>query len=320
MIDWSAITLFNQQVLLLVGVLILKVVIQRLAPHHPWVGFRFYCLKLAEKVNKPENSDNQKHIAGFVAVVITFAPLWVIAWLFESLVAVPQLWQGLLLYLALGSGNIFKVSHDIAVALTANDNYKAKQLLAPVTLRDTSQLSTLGLSKATIEMQIITHLQQYLVVCVLFLAFNPLIAFGYRLLLEMHYSWNIKRQQYVCFGAFADRLVKMVQWLPNRAFILLAMILTVGQNFLLIWRLTMAYFFKSSNDCILAFFAPTHNIRLGGVAMYDNDKLRRNSFNDNGRQPEPKDIIHTQRFVWRIYALIIIILIGCSVISQLLIT
>jgi adenosylcobinamide-phosphate synthase len=318
MIEWSLITPFNQQVLLLVGVIILKVAIQRIAPHHPWVGFRFYCLKLAEKVNKSENSDNQKHIAGFVAVMITFAPLWIIAWLFESLVAVPILWQGFLLYLTLGAGDIFKISHNVAVALTANDNYKAKQLLAPVTLRDTSQLSTLGLAKATIEMQIITHLQQYLVVGILFLVFNPLVAFGYRLMLEMHYSWNTKRQQYLYFGAFADRIIKLVQWLPNRMFVLLALLLTVGQNFLLIWRLTMTYFFKSSNDCVLAFFAPAHNIRLGGVAMYDNEKLRRNSFNDNGRQPEPKDIIHTQRFIWRIYALFIVLLVGCSVISQLL--
>ncbi len=314
---WAVLTPFSQQLLLLVGVILLKVVLQRIAPHHPWLGFRFYCQKLAEKVNKSDNSATQKKIAGFVAVVITFLPLWLIAWLFEPLVAVPILWQGFLLYLALGAGNIFKVAHQVAVAITANDNYKAKQLLAPTTLRDTQQLSAIGLAKATIEMQIITHIQQYVVVCALFIVFDPLAAFSYRLLLEMHYSWNIKRSQFVPFGQFANSLVLFIQWLPNRIFILFALILSIGQNFLLIWRLTSAHFFKANNDFILAFFAPTHNIRLGGVAIYDGDKLRRNSFNDNGRQPEPKDIIHTQRFIWRIDSLFIVLLIGLAVISQL---
>lgn len=318
MLDWPTLSPFNQQLLLLVSVLLLKVLLQKIAPHHPWLGFRFYCSKLAEKVNKAENSDTQKRIAGIVAVVITFLPLWIIAWLFESLVAIPTLWQGLLLYFALGSGNIFSLAKAIAMAITANNNYQAKQLLKPFVLRDTDKLSKLGLTKATIEMQILTHLHHYVSVCFFFLLLGPLAAFSYRLILEMHYSWNTKRHPFKYFGRFAYHLVQVLQWVPSRLFVLVALLLTVGQNFLLVWRLSMMHFFSTTNDCVLAFFAPAHNIRLGGVAMYDMNKLRKASFNDHGHQPEPKDIISIQRFIWRIYLLSAVILLGFSVISQLL--
>ncbi|WP_286264489.1 cobalamin biosynthesis protein CobD/CbiB [Thalassotalea atypica] len=318
MITWTDVSAFNQQLLLLVIVLVTRIAIQRIAPHHPWAAFRFYCAALANKVNKAENSHAQQRVAGIIAVLITFVPIWLIVWLFESLVAVPELWQGLLLYLAIGCGDIFAVAKKAAKAVTANDNYRAKQLLNHYILRDTEQLSGLGINKAVIEMQILKHLQLYLVPVLLFLTFGSLVAFSYRLLHEMHYSWNIKQHRFQYFGAFTNALSQIIQWLPNRIFLLFALILSVGHNFVLIWRLTLEHFFRVNNNCVLAFFAPTHNIKLGGVAMYNGTKLRRKAFNDNGRQPEPKDIIHVQRFMSRIYALMAVTVAAISVTSQLL--
>ena len=318
MIHWTDISPFHQQLLFLIIVLATRVALQRTIPHHPWAAFRFYCAALANKVNKPENSHGQQKVAGVISVLITFIPIWLIAWLFESLVAMPTLWQGFLLYLAVGSGDIFSVAKETAKAITAHDNYRAKQLLSHFVLRDTEQLSSLGLNKAAIEMQILKHLQLYVVPITLFLMFGPLVAFSYRLLQEMHFSWNVKQYRFQHFGTFANALSQAIQWLPNRIFLLFALILTMGHNCVLFWRLTMEHFFKANNDCVLGFFAPTHNIRLGGVAMYSGNKLRRKAFNDNGRQPEPKDIIHIQTFIWRIYSLIAVTVLAISVTSQLI--
>ena len=315
---WQALSPFNQQLSLLVAVLLAKIILQRIVPHAPWRGFRFYCEKLADKVNKRENSQSQQGIAGFVATLITLAPLVTILWLFETLVAIPMIWQAILLYLALGAGDIFSVSQKVAQAISASDKYKAKQTLAPYVLRDTDNLSPMGLSKAAIEMQILSHLQQYIVVIALFLLVGPLAAISYRLCLEMHYSWNIKVARFEYFGRFSNQLIQFIQWLPIRLFLLVSLILTLGQNFILTWRLTVAYFFQANNNAVLSFFATAHNIRLGGVAMYKGMKLRRASFNDNGSQPQPKDIIYVQRFIWRIYIVHGVILLAISIFTQLI--
>ena len=231
--------------------LITRQFLQRIVPHSPWRGFRFYCKQLALKVNKSENSHNQQFIAGVVAALITFAPLWLIIWLFESLVAVPVVYQAFLLYLALGDGSSFKSATAIAKSVTNNDNYTSKQLLGDLVLRDTSSLSSLGINKATIEMQTLKHFQGYIAPVFWFILVGPIAAISYRLVLEMHYSWNVKLPRFHRFGWFANRVSSLLQWPASRLYVLFALLLVIGQQFILIWRLAMGSVFKLDNSFLL---------------------------------------------------------------------
>ncbi len=299
MIDFTAVNLptinhFSSTVLLLFVVILIKILLSRLLAHQPLSFFGFYCQKLSDKVNKAQNPAKQQMIAGLVAVVITLAPLVAILWLFEMFIEVPWLWQGFLLYLAIGPFNLSANSKHIAQALVANQNYLAKQTLQPLVLRDTTQLSKMGLSKTCIEMQLLKTLQQNFVAVCYFLVFGPLFALSYRLLLEMHYRWNIKESRFIYFGQQANILVNLLQWLPVRLFTLTMLLMHSKQNFLLSWRLIKGKFFQLNNDIALHCFALNLQVRLGGVAMYQQIKLRKPSFNDHARQPEPTDIIHAR--------------------------
>jgi len=289
--DFATLTPLSLSVLILLSVALLKSVISQLAPHEPLSFFQFYCQRLADKVNKTSNSSGQQTIAGLVAIVITLTPLLIILWLFEAFVEVNWLWQGLLLYFAFGPFNIGQQSSKMAQAITANQKYQARQLLDPWVLRDTDQLSNLGICKASIEMQLLRSLQQGFVVACLFLSFGALSAIAYRLLLEMHYSWNAKRQGYSAFGLRVAQLVLLIQWLPSRLFSIILMLSALGQNIVLHWRLLKGEFFRLNNDLALHALALCLEVRLGGVAMYNKVKLRKNSFNDQARQPEAKDIM-----------------------------
>ena len=297
MIDLTAIQLpainhFSITVLLLFAVILIKILISRIINQQPLSFFNFYCQKLSEKVNKAKNSIKQQTIAGFVAILMTLTPLVIILSIFEFFIEVPWLWQGFLLYFALGPLNLKVQSKTIAQALVANQNYLAKQTLQPLILRETEQLSKMGISKSCIEMQLLKTLQQTFVVICYFLIFGPLAALSYRLLLEMHYSWNTKQSAFTHFGQQADILVNIFQWLPVRLFTLIMLTMHSGQSLLLTWRLIKDKFFQLNNDVALHCFALNLQIRLGGVAVYSGIKLRKLSFNDHARQPEPNDIIH----------------------------
>ena len=315
---WQLLAPFNQQCLLLVVVIAIHLVLQKALPHDPWRGFRFYCQQLAAKVNKPENGANQQIISGIIATVITFLPLWLIAWLFESLVALPELYQSFLLYLSLGFGSQFAQAKVIAGAITNNDNYSARQTLAPMVLRETDNLSALGINKATIEMQSLSYIQGTLVPIAIFLVFGPVSALSYRLILEMHYSWNTKLATMQQFGRFTHLLVSVLTWLPTRIFTLIGLLFSLGKQFWLVWRLISQYFFKLNNNLPLSLIAYHHNIRIAGVAMYQGRKLRRASFNDRGRQPEATDIIHVQRFLIGINVIMALTLMTFALLIQLL--
>jgi adenosylcobinamide-phosphate synthase len=287
----TELTAFSYQVLILIIVLVLKSAISHFVTHEPLRSFQFYCRQLGNKVNKSQNSTQQQTIAGLVGVLVTLVPITIILWLFADFVAVDYLWHGLLLYFALGNLNLAQINKSIAQALVAKQNYLAKQTLKPWLLRETEQLSSVGLSKAAIEMELLRSVQQIYVVGFLFLIFGPLAALSYRLLLEMHYCWNVKLVKFKYFGFYNQFIVQLIQWLPVRIMALFILFSSVGNGSALSWRLMRGQFFKLNNNFIIGIHAFSLAIRLGGVAMYQQKKLRKVAFNDLAKQPEPQDII-----------------------------
>ena len=316
MTDLNTLSAFSYQLLILLTVILSKAVVSHFIQHEPLRYFHLYCQKLSDKVNKLQNSSRQQVIAGLVAMLVTLSPIIVILWLFEAFVAVDFLWQALLLYVALGSFGLAQINKTIAQALMSKQNYLAKQTLNPWVLRATEQLSGLGLSKTCIEMHLLRTLQQGYAVAVVFIMFGPLVAIGYRLLLEMHYCWNSKLTKFSYFGLYSKHLVNLVLWLPVRVFAMILLFTSLGKNFILFWRLSKQHFFKLNNNIALLLLALNLEIKLGGVAMYeDKEKLYKISFNDLARQPQVTDIIHGTKKIHQIIyiSLFFIILLAVAI-------
>jgi adenosylcobinamide-phosphate synthase len=292
---------FAYSVVMLYGVILIKYFTHYLASHEPLRFFRFFCDQLAKKVNKTKNSARQRFISGFIAILVTLAPLTIILWLFEAFVEATWLWQSFLLYLALGDLHLGKTSKEIAKLVVANKNFEAKQLLNPWLLRDTEQLSSLGLAKSCIEMLLLRAVQNLFTVSFIFLLIGPLAALVSRLLIEMHYSWNHKQSNFQPFGDSVAYIVNIIQWLPSRIFSLVLLFGCIGKNFILFFRLSRRYFFQLNNSYLLNLFALSLEVKLGGVAMYQNIKLRKTSYNDHGRQPQATDIIHASSRIRQVF-------------------
>lgn len=248
--------------------------------------YSLYLAKLADKVNKTENSAYQQKIAGFVGLTITLAPCIVILWLFENFIEVPEIWHFLLLFFALGPFNLKKTLKETADALQQGNKMKARQLLEPFTLREVGELSTMGMSKATIEAVWLKHVQQHIVIAGYYLLFGPIFAIAFRMVLEAHYLWNVKRQKFSAFGAFPNYVVKLLSWPFSRMFIVLYVISNTGRVVNKVNQLSFSHFFGFDNNYLVHVIACTSGIQLGGVAKYDGVKLRRPSFNPQGQQPQ----------------------------------
>lgn len=324
MIDvYNALPQIAQYILVLLGVVFCKISFNKISPsltqQSAFIFYRFYCQQLAEKVNKEKNSDSQRKIAGFIASVITITPLIIIVWLFEEFIAVPVIWQALLLFAALGSFNLNNLGKAVATQLNVQDKYQAKQTLSPWLSRDSDQLSPIGISKACIEMLILRKFQQQFAIGFFFIFIGPLAALSFRLLLETHYSWNIKHHQFRFFGRFINKTINVLQWLPSRLFLLLLVLTSINQNILLFWRLVKKLFFTNNNSIIIAYCAYILGIKLGGVAMYSKNKIRRVSFNEQGQQPQAKDIIATMKQLNLVMTLAFGILISIVIVTAILV-
>ncbi|WP_206485225.1 cobalamin biosynthesis protein [Thalassotalea sp. G2M2-11] len=303
-------------------VLFVVVVIKLLVSHHSQYTskhfFYFYCQQLAKKVNKDSHSINHKKVAGAIATLITLLPIVAIVWLFEAFIAVPLLWDGVLLFFAFGPLMLNSVAKKEAEYLSQQNKYQAKQLLAPYVLRETEQMSPLGLTKATIEMLLLRKFQQQLIVGFFFLLLGPLMALSYRMLLEMHYSWNIKRTTYTSFGRFVNQLIAVLLWLPNRIFLFALILTSINRSTMLHWRLVKQHFFRLNNNIVIGYFAYCLGVQLGGVAIYDQEKLRRINFNTQARQPEAKHIIYAIKQLNLLMTLILGVVLSVFIIIAIL--
>ena len=288
---------FILSLLIFTVVVLVKVFLSIFFIKEPMHWFRFFCSQLANKVNNPKNNPHQQKIAGALSTFITLLPLLLILWLFESFIEVNWLWHAFLLYFALGSFGLTRATIKTAKALLAKNTSEAKQLIAPFTLRNTDKLSPLGISKTSIEMHLLQTMQQCFSVAFFYFIFGPYAALTFRLLLEMHYSWNIKLPKYRAFGALVNNLVQILQWLPTRLFVLFLMLGTVGQNSQLFWQLIKQHFFSLNNAISVYALALAIEKKLGGVALYEDTKLRRNSFNDKALEPDASSIVHAVKRV-----------------------
>lgn len=300
--------LYSAAVMLLL-VIGIKALVGAFTTHQPLAFFNFYCQRLADKVNKANSNARQQNISGLIAILVTLIPLLIILWLFESFIEVTWLWHAFLLYFSLGNIGLSRTNRNIARELVANNTYQAKQKSAAFLLRETEQLSALGISKACIEMQVLRSSQLLVCVGFYYLFFGPLAALSFRLLIEMHYAWNVKLARFIHFGAAVNHIVKLLQWLPSRLFALILLLGTVSRNFLLCWRLTRGKFLQTGNSLLLHILALGLEVRLGGVAMYQGNKLRKVSVNDHARQPQATDIIHAgKRIHYALYLCILLVM------------
>lgn len=296
---------FSLNALILLMVIIIKSVVAHFIHYHndnnrnnnALTFFSWYCQRLASKVNKQQNSAQQQQIAGFIAALITLTPLIIILWLFADFIAVPWLWQALLLYFALGNFQLNKKCKEISQALINKQYDIAKQTLEPWVLRDVEPLSSMGVAKTTIEMLLLRYLQHYFIIACYFLAFGGLTAFSIRLILDMHYCWNKKQPNFHYFGQFITKLSALIQWLPSRFFALLMLLASIGKHFKIALKAYKKYYFTLNNNIIIALLAIMLDIRLAGVVMYQAKKLRRLSFNDKAEQPQADNIIQASKLI-----------------------
>lgn len=282
---------YANSLLLLVSVVIIKFIIVNIKKDNNSTNFfSLYCQRFATKVNKPQNSSSQQKLSGWLALILSISTIVTFLWIFEIFIEVVWLWQALLLYFSVGNFNSYRLSNSLIKQLHDNDKTKAKKSLQPLVLRECESLSTLGLTKAFIEMQLLKANQLWLAPCLLFLLISPLAAITFRLVLAMHYQWNIKEKKFKYFGSAAALILNAIQWIPSKLLGLTLIITNINNHFLLHWRLVLIDLMTLNNDFLLHIFALANDIQLSGVAIYQGKKIRKKTFNPQGRQPEIKDI------------------------------
>ena len=244
--------------------------------YQPLTFFRIFARQLAAKVHPdPHRASSQQLISGSLALAVVMLPtlalLAPLYWLSDW----PLVLDALLLYFCLDFVYYRQQSHKIALAISQQQNSRAKDLLQPLVLRQTQSLSSAGLCKANIEMLWLRTAKQWVGVSFWFLIGGGLAAVAYRLLLLCNQQWNDKQNNFRYFGRPASLLTQWASLPGSLITALLLAILTDVTGAFRQWREASALKLCLPHLLILGTLASALQVNLAGPVMYQQQKNQR---------------------------------------------
>lgn len=244
--------------------------------YQPLTFFRIFAKQLAAKVHPdPQRASSQQLISGSLALALVILPtlalLAPLYWLSDW----PLVLDALLLYFCLDFVHYRQQSHKIALAISQQQNSRAKDLLQPLVLRQTQSLSSAGLCKANIEMLWLRTAKQWVGVSFWFLIGGGLAAVAYRLLLLCNQQWNDKQNNFRYFGRPASWLT---QWASFPASLITALLLAFLTDITAAfrqWRQASQLKLCLPHLLVLGALASALRVNLAGPVIYQQQKNQR---------------------------------------------
>jgi adenosylcobinamide-phosphate synthase len=269
-------TLISEQ-LLPFWVLLLIIFVERYIhwpdKYHPISFIKALALGMQVKVlSSDSNSIRQEKISGSLACIVLLLPFFAILVVFKYLSEYPVFFEALMLLVALRFQNIPKQTNKVTAALAKNKKMLARHALSQIVIRETANMSPLGMVKSNIESLLLRYSYQYCTVVFWYLLTGGVGAITYRLIYELSLSWNSKLAKFKYFGQPVRNLSYILQWLPSK---LASLSFVIAVN---IRQGSSALFQRLSYQCnhlfVLNLCGASLNIELGGPAYYGQQKVR----------------------------------------------
>jgi adenosylcobinamide-phosphate synthase len=241
--------------------------------YHPISLATMSAHNMAKKVLAPHmQSIRQQLISGGLAVLVLLFPVIVIIAVFIYLSEYPIFFEALMLLVALRFQNIIHQTNKITAYLQSDKKILARQTVSSLCLRETVNMSPLGLIKANVESLLLRYSYGFCSVLFWYVVLGGAGAVIYRILYEISLAWNNKLNRFQHFGKPVRYIVNILNWIPVKL---------AGLSFMLTVNITQGVSailnplsYKSDHLYVLNVCGSSLGIELGGPAYYDQQKVR----------------------------------------------
>lgn len=257
--------------------------------YQPWQIFRVAATGLATRVLHDTDSPSYQRLAGLLSTLVLIVPTVFIYAVLRELSDWPHLLDAVLLYFCLDTNGLPNQLRPIITALDKGQLSLSRQLLAPLVLRDTHQLSAVGVVKAALDMLILRFAAQWFSLLCCFWLFGGVATLGLKLALVLHEQWNCKLLRFQWYGIWLRQTLIVITTLPVLMFSAV-LALQVG------WRASLQFYRQVTDGSwplpqrwLLSIWAQTLQRQTGGPVMYQGRKLARARFGPE-QLPQSSDL------------------------------
>ena len=252
---------------------------------HPLVGFG----ALVNGVERLFNRGSWCRLSGLLAWALLVLPWVALAYWAGGQGLFGWLVDVLLLYLALGGRSLAEHAERVAADLAAGDLPSARQHVAWIVSRDTSELDESGVAKACVESTLENGNDAVFGALFWFILFGGPGAVLFRLANTLDAMWGYKTGRFLRFGWAAARIDDVLNYLPARLTALSYALLGQTRRALACWRVQAPLWESPNAGPVMSAGAGSLGLALGGVAIYNGECEERTVLGE-GRAPCGEDI------------------------------
>ena len=280
--------------------------------YHPLVAFGHWANWLETQLLNGQQTRQLQKLAGILAVFCALLPglLGLLGWILPQ--TLKTLFDILILYFCIGARSLQQHALAVCLALQQKDLYLARQQVGKIVSRETTQMTSLDVRRASIESVLENGTDAVFAPLFWFILLGPFGALLYRLSNTLDAMWGYKNQRYQDFGWAAARFDDILNWLPARLTALSYALLGNTQQAINAWQ-NQANLLDSPNaGPVMTAGAGTLNLNLGGPAWY-HGQLKNKPWFGGEKQPENTDITRATHLVYQTLALwLLLIALGVS--------
>jgi adenosylcobinamide-phosphate synthase len=289
--------------LLIIIALLLDQLIGEPRHGHPLVGFGNIANRVEQKLN-PQGHQPPLLLRffGLMAWSLVVLPFVILIIYFEGLIApysiniLADLEVGydsilaiIILTIAIGSKSLVQHAKAVAEALTKNDIELARQRIAMIVSRDTSNSSEVEIKQATIESVLENGNDAVFAAIFFFVIFGAPGVVLYRLANTLDAMWGYRTPRYQYFGWASARIDDVLNWIPARLTAISYSLAGKTRSSIRCWLKQAKHWHGINPGVVMASGAGALQVRLGGAAFYHGQRVERPDLG-LGATTETKDI------------------------------
>lgn len=277
---------------------------------HPLVGFGNVANWLENKLNRiPNNSSFSSRLWGLIAWVLLILPMVALFYWLEIQVLSTQgdfILGVVCLTFAIGTKSLIQHARAVADALKAPDLILARQKIAMIVSRDTSNSDEKAINIATIESVLENGSDAIFAAIFWFVVLGAPGVVLYRLANTLDAMWGYRTERFNSFGWASARIDDVLNWLPARLTGLSYALAGNIRSAVSCWLKQAKHWHGINPGVVMASGAGALNIKLGGAATYHGENIKRPELGcDNTPQVEDIDrsiqLVNKSIVIWLLF-------------------
>lgn len=239
---------------------------------HPLTLMRYLVQQMGRKVvPSREYGRSQHYISGSLAALVLLTPLVICVAILVYMAQYPIFFEAIILIALLDFGYQRKQYKKVLASVGRNKKSLAREMVQTITARQCDSLTDIGIAKAAIEALWLKFLYLYCGVIFYFIVAGPIGALVYRLLLLTSWQWHYRTPSMVYFARPVRKIVALLVLPPAIIGGFVALLVSNPFKGVRAMKRSPA---KDKTSMLLALLGGALDIKLGGPAIYANNKIR----------------------------------------------